>query len=220
MKKLSFLAVFGIYLIGCLLFISEAFGQDNIPTVTLPISNLLEVREDLIRAKGKAFPGGWSKYYLDYKGKTGHYFEGESAIPFVWVEAYPFTLEMWWVQTLMLYDQNFESNKWAEKEYADHIYPNCSTKLVFQVFLKSNSLNLLAKENLRFVYQDSTGIQEDGTIYAYNLDETKKPIYSVKVMSDVPISTNNPQDITWFSLHILNTESTGRVGMRWVFRKD
>jgi len=219
MKKLSFLAVFGIYLIGCLLFISEAFGQDNIPTVTLPISNLLEVREDLIRAKGKAFPGGWSKYYLDYKGKTGHYFEGESANPFDWVEAYPFTLEMWWVQTLMLQGQNLESGKWAEKEYADHIYPHCSTKLVFQIFLNSDSLNLLAKENLRFVYQDSTGSREDGTIYSYNLDETKKPIYSVMVMADVPISTNNPQDITWFSLHILNTQHFGRVDMRWEFQK-
>jgi len=220
MKKFSFFVFLGVFLVVSLLFTTSASGQDDIPTVTLPISNLLEVREGLIRAEGKAFPGGWSKYYLDYKGKTGHYFEGENANPFDWVEAYPFTLEMWWVQTLMLQGQNLESGKWAEKEYADHIYPHCSTKLVFQIFLNSDSLNLLAKENLRFVYQDSTGSREDGTIYSYNLDETKKPIYSVMVMADVPISTNNPQDITWFSLHILNKYIAGRVDMRWDFRKD
>lgn len=76
MKKFKFLMVFGICLVFCFLLTAVVFGQENIPTITLPISSLLEVRKDLIRKEGNAFPGGWSKYYVDYKSKTWHFFYG------------------------------------------------------------------------------------------------------------------------------------------------
>ena len=81
MKKFKFLMIFGICIIICYLFTTRVFGEvgeillpelsldsssestpnpipEGIPTVTLPISNLLEVRKDLIRKEGNAFPGG------------------------------------------------------------------------------------------------------------------------------------------------------------------
>jgi len=69
------------------------------------------------------------------------------------------------------------------------------------------------------VYQDSTGTRSDGIIVHYELDETKMPIYKVEIILYV-ILPSKPQDITWFSLHILNKKITGRVDMRWDFRKD
>jgi len=217
MKKFCVLVVFGFCLVFCFLLTAGVFGQDDIPTVTLPISNLLEVRKDLIRKEGNAFPGGWSEYFADYKTKTGHFFRGEEAHPFDIVHVFPYTLEMWWVEALMFQDQNFESDEWAEKYHRDVNNPRI---LSFQIFLWSESLNLLAKDNLRFVYQDSTGMRSDGFIDSYELDETKKPEYEVDISLSVFLIPSNPQDITWFSLHILNKNFAGRVDMRWDFRKD
>ena len=218
MKKFSVLVVFGFCLVFCFLLTAGVLGQDDIPTVTLPISNLLEVRKDLIRKEGNAFPGGWSKYFADYKGKTRHLFYDEEAHPFDCVYVVPYTSEMWWVEALMLQDQNFESDEWAEKKYREtnELFDNI---LGFQIFLRSESLNYLAKDDLRFIYQDSTGIRRDGEIDYYELDETKKPIYRVEVGLLIS-SLFNLQDITWFSLHILNKNKAGRVDMRWDFKKD
>jgi predicted small secreted protein len=214
MKKFRFSMVFGI----CLVFLLTAgvLGQENIPTKTLPISNLLEVRKDLIRKEGNAFPGGWGEYFLDYRTKTGHLFSGEEASPFDAVRASPVTLEMWWVAALLAQDQSFESDEWAEKEHRRMSQPNT---LVFQIYLYSETLNYLAKDNLRFIYQDSIGTRKDGKIYHYELDESKKPIYMVH-MGVFVFLPSNPQDITWFSLHILNKKLAGRVDMRWDFQKD
>ena len=81
----------------------------------------------------------------------------------------------------------------------------------------------MAKEDLRFIYQDSTGTRRDENIAFYKLDEelaeTEKPTYNVQINLSVFLSSR-PQDITWFSLHILNKKITGRVDMRWDFRKD
>jgi len=209
--------VFGISLVFCFLLTAGVLGQDDIPTVTLPISNLLEVRKDLIRKEGNAFPGGWSKYFVDYKKKTVHFFRGEEASPFDCVLVVPYTSEMWWVDVLLGQDQNFESDEWAEKEHRDLGDPRI---LSFQIFLWSDSLNRLAKDNLRFVYQDSTGMRSDGLIDSYELDETKKPEYKVNIFVYVFLIPSNPKDITWFSLHILNKYTAGRVDMRWDFRKD
>ena len=208
--------VFGI----CLVFLLTAgvLGQENIPTITLPVSNLLKVRKDLIRKEGNAFPGSWSEYYQDYKIKTMHLFYDEEARPFDGVVVIPVTSEMEWVQALAKQDLYFESDEWAEKEYQEmnSLFNNI---LRFQIMVASESLNLLAKEDLRFVYQDSTGMKRDGEIDHYELDETKMPIYSVLTMVFVSGLTNH-QDITWFSLHILNKKTAGRVDMRWKFRKD
>ena len=92
--------------------------------------------------------------------------------------------------------------------------------LFFHIIIVSESLNLLAKDDLRFVYQDSTGMRKDGEIGSYKLDETKKPIYMVKPVEVAISSLSKPQDITWFSLHILNKNIAGRVDMRWDFKKD
>jgi hypothetical protein len=243
MKKFRFLMIFGICLVFCFLFTTYVYGEfkpytplpglsknqlskpaptlipppKGIPTVTLPISNLLEVRKDLIREEGNAFPGGWSKYYWDYKMKSGQELYGEEASPFDVVDVCPFTSEMWWVEALMLQDRNFETDEWAEEYYQEVNFPEL---LAFQIFLWSESLGLLAKDDLRFVYQDSTGMRKDGEIYHNELDETKKPIYYlVKIKLEVHFFSN-PQDITWFSLHILNKNRAGRVDMRWDFRKD
>ena len=210
MKKFRFLIVFGISLVFCFLLTAGVLGQDDIPTVTLPISNLLEVRKDLIRKEGNAFPGGWSEYFVDYKTKTRHLFYGEEARPFDLVLVFPYTLEMCWVQILMLQDQNFESDEWAEKYYRDLGNPRI---LSFQIFLRSDSLNRLAKDDLRFVYQDSTGSKIDGDVIFYKVKEVTRIDVAILV-------TSNPQDITWFSLHILNKYIAGRVDMRWDFRKD
>ena len=115
-------------------------------------------------------------------------------------------------------DMNFESDEWAEKEYLKMnmlFYKN----LTFQIFLYSDFLNKLVKDDLRFVYQDSTGTRKDGIISFYELDETKKPIYSVYMLLAVSLSYS-PQDITWFSLHILNQKLNGRVDTCWEFGKD
>lgn len=208
--------VFGICLVFCFLLTAVVFGQENIPTITLPISSLLEVRKDLIRKEGNAFPGGWSKYYVDYKSKTWHFFYGKESSPFDGVYVCPFTLEMLWVETLMFQDRNFESDEWAEKHYRDW---SDSRILEFHIFLCSKFLNLLAKEDLQFIYQDSTGARKNGVIYFYELEETKEPEYSVEIGLGVYLPSN-PQDITWFSLHILNKRSTERVDMRWDFKKD
>jgi hypothetical protein len=220
MKKFKFLMVFGICLVFCFLLTAGVFGQENIPTVTLPISNLLEVRKDLIRKEGNAFPGGWSEYYMDYKSKIVHGFVDEEAEPFDYVGVAPFTSETLWVEALTFQDLNFLSDEWAEREYQERKNKNSFPELLgFQIFLDSDSLNLLAKDDLRFIYQDSTGAIQNGEIYSYKLDETKKPEYHVEIMVDIlPIS--NPQNITWFSLHILNKKIVGRVDMCWDFRKD
>ena len=152
---------------------------------------------------------------VDYR--TGsHALYDEEASPFDAVIVTPYTSEMWWVEALMLQDQNFESDEWAEKFHRDWGDPRI---LTFQIFLQSESLNYLAKDDLRFIYQDSTGIRRDGEIDYYELDETKKPIYRVEVGLLIS-SLFNLQDITWFSLHILNKYTAGRVDMRWDFRKD
>ncbi len=244
MKKVRFLMVFGICIIVCLLFTTGSFGEllsstplpelsldpllkstpnpipEGIPTVTLPISNLLEVRKDLIRKEGNASPGGWSEYYIDYKRKTAQEFLDEEARPFDSVAVIPITLEMLWVDILVLQDQNFESDEWAEKEFSEEKQFALSYNvLAFQIFLRSESLNLLAKDDLRFVYQDSTGTRKDGMIILYEMDETKKPIYKVSTGAGVSLHSNL-QNITWFSLHILNKKTAGRVDMCWDFKKD
>lgn len=78
MKKFGIFMFFGICIIVFFLFTTGAFGElllpelsldlssestpnlipEGIPTKTLPISSLLEVRKDLIRKEGDAFPGG------------------------------------------------------------------------------------------------------------------------------------------------------------------
>ena len=234
--------IFGICLVFCFLFTINAFGEfipytpltessknqfskptptpisspEGIPIKTLPISNLLEVRKDLIRKEGNAFSGGWSEYYRDYKSKTGQEFYDEEAEPFDAVGVALFTSETWWVEVLVLQDQYFETDEWAEKEYQEVNFPHA---LLFQIFFFSDFLNLLAEDDLRFVYQDSTGARKDGEIISYELDETKKSEYFVKIEVAI-LLPSNPQDITWFSLHILNKNVAGRVDMRWNFRKD
>jgi hypothetical protein len=216
MKKFFIYLFFSFFLFNCVIFTLSASGQENIPTITLPISNLLEVRKDLIRKEGNAYPGGWDEYYMDYKEKTVHFFSGEEARLYDYVFVVPFTLEMWWVQTLRNQDQSFETDEWAEKEYQRANDPEI---LPFQIFLDSESLYRLAEDDLRFIYQDSTGAKKDGEIYIYKPNETKKPVYSIFAMVSVSLPSH-PQDITWFSFHIFNKNKAGRVDMRWDFRKD
>ena len=217
MKKFRFLMVFGICLVFYFLLTAGVFGQENIPTKTLPISNLLEVRKDLIRKEGNAFPGGWGEYYVDYKvEKTGYSFVGEEAGLFNGIAVVPYTLEMTWVQILAMQYEYFETDEWAEKKYQEENFPQI---LIFQIILDSDFLNRLAKDDLRFVYQDSAGTRKDGAIVSYKLDETKKPEYIVEIEVGISLPSNQ-QNITWFSLHILNKKTPGRVDMRWDFRKD
>jgi len=103
-----------------------------------------------------------------------------------------------------------------KKVYQEVYFPQA---LSFQIYLQSDFLNRLTKDDLRFIYQDSTGARQDGVIISYELNETKKPEYRVQI-GVIILLLSNPQDITWFSLHILNKVFTGRVDMRWDFRKD
>ena len=153
---------------------------------------------------------------MDYRTKACHWFVDEEAGPFEGVGVVLYTLEMFWVETLTHQDMNFESDEWEEKEYQGFYFPQT---LGFLIYLESDSLDRSAKEDLRFIYQDSTGTRKDGEIYSYELDETKKPEYMVKIQVVISLPSN-PQNITWFSLHILNKNTAGRVDMRWDFRKD
>jgi hypothetical protein len=242
MKWSNVIKLFGICLVFCFLFTSNAYGEfipytplpeinldpplkstpnpipEGIPTATLPISNLLEVRKDLIRKEGNAFPGGWSEYYLNYKLNSGQEFYDKKADPFDYVGVALYTLEMYWVETLAIQDVYFENDQWAEEEHRENLRYH-SKSLAFQIFLGCDSLNLLEKKNLRFVYQDSTGERKDGIIVVYKLDETKKPIYKATIELDVPLC-NNFEEITWFSMHILNKKTAGRVDMCWEFKKN
>lgn len=217
MKKFKFLMVFGICLIFCFLLTAGVMGQENTPTVTLPISNLLEVRKDLTRKEGNVFPGGWSEYYADYKVKSEQNIKGSGEDSFD-VVVFPHTLELFWIETLMLQSEKFESDEWAEKKFAD-ISNMSSDSLEFQIYLYSDSLEIVAQENLRFLYLDNTGNQEEGYVYDYRQNEFKRPMYGIEVHVEFPFLTNLG-DIIWFNLQIINTKKADKVDMLWDFRKD
>jgi len=218
MKNISFITVICVYLMGCFLLTGVTFGHDDIPTVTLPVSNLLEVRKDLIRDEGNVYPEGWSEYYFAYRGKTNHVLREKNAGAFDRVSVYPDILEMRWVMILDQQDRYAESDGWVEKEYSDAV--DISSRYVhFDIYLSSDSLPRLDEEHLCFIFQDSTGSRTEGEIVSYFLDETIAPTYLAAVRVNVPLP-DNPRNITWFSLQVFHTQFAGAASMRWEFRED
>ncbi|MCX6089930.1 MAG: hypothetical protein NTX88_06120 [Candidatus Atribacteria bacterium] len=216
MKKI--LSIASIVVILIIAMVTIALAQEQWPTVELPIENLASLPKEEIKKEGSSYPGGWQKFYGDYKMKTLHYFSGDQASPFDEVAVLPFTRVFSWVEVLMIQDQNFETDQYAEDLFIKNEY-YLNGLLPFHVVLVSSSLSLLDKDQLRFVFQNSTGTKKDANIHDYNLDETKKPIYSAQInlLADLP---PNAEKITWFSLHILNKGDTRRVDMSWTFKKE
>jgi len=196
-------------------------GLNDVPTVTLPLSNLLEVRKDLIRQEGNEYPGGWGEYHAQYAWTTSHHLEGEEAFPFGFVHAGALTLEMRWVEILR--DQYLfqESDAWAEHRYQD-LMAHSLYILGFSVWLAGSEEEpeiTVEEEYLRFEYQDNTGSREEGIIQSYDFPFPSWRFPAPLVIVEVPLP-DNPEDITWFSLEVFNTDFTGKASMRWVFREN
>jgi|GEM_PF-2142092 len=218
MKRFSFLVILGALVVILILYASGVFSrQGEMPTVTLPVSDLFEVRKDVIRAEMNAHLEGRSAYYEEYTRNISHVLEGRSAEPFVLVEAEPGTMEWVWVDILKE-ERYAQSDELAEQEYSDRV--DIRYRFVtFLIFLHSDDLPRLAQENLRFAFRDSTGSRADVRIVNYQLDETNQPTAVAKVGIAAPLP-DNPRDITWFSLHVSNTQFSGTVDMRWEFQEN
>ncbi len=217
MKKSISLVMLAAFLVLCFVCTGSASGQEDIPTVTLPISSLLEVRKELIQEEGNAYPDGWDEYYFSYRGQIRHVLFEAQAGPFDMVSVYPVTLEMRWVEILWAQDRYGESEAWVEEEY-DYAVDISSRYVYFDAYLYSDSEPLLDEEHLRFIFQDSTGNRTEGEIVSYFL-EPIKPSYQAAVRVGVPLM-DNASHIDWFSLHISTNHVSGTAQMRWIFQED
>ncbi len=215
MKYFISLAMLATFLVGCFAVTGIASGQEDIPTITLPVTNLLEVRKDLIQEEGNAYPEGWNEYYFAYRGQIGHLLSDAQAGPFDMVSVYPLTLEMRWVEILWAQNRYGESDAWVEEEYS-YAVDISSRYLYFDAYLYSDSEPLLDEEHLRFIFQDSTGNRTEGEIVSYFL-EPIKPTYQAAVRVGVPLVDS---DIDWFILHIFTDHVSGSVQMRWIFQEE
>lgn len=67
--------------------------------VALPMRHLGELQRWRIDEAGFTYPGGWSKYCVDYKLRTAFFITGAGAEPFHAVAIVPYTEEMIWIES-------------------------------------------------------------------------------------------------------------------------
>lgn len=201
------------WLVGCM-WMAIGPGVAAATVVQLPLSHLGEVDRAEIDAQGAAHPQGWRGLHFDYK--MGIAAEVDPPGPFEEFTVFPYIESLVWHEARVVQYLEMEDDGFAE-EYSRNaaLYPEA---LLFQVVI-AGAHELLYEQDLKFVYEDSTGSSAYATIHAHELLEPtffqRHPSAIVWVSAELP---NDVEAIQWFSLHGLSRLGPGRAQAKWVLQ--